>query len=437
MEIYNYLLDHSLTTEYELRKRDCHEDINHGKTVKYADLCSDINPSILDHQKRVSMNDNKILEKITILEDHPIIRQYKKINSKEFYLNSSELWDEVMHLLEENYEQKKIHRIRGCWYNLITEISYYLPIIREEIHKQAIIIPKQIEKKKKKEQFLFKFMGQKFDTRLIYHRQNDNFKVYGELKMADELFLLNNISLQGKLKVSGFGKNLIINTLNNGNMVNTKSKKWSSDDFYIRHVEYDLGKNYLISHFSIMGKQHQSKLFPNYDEKKIHHIRHNEHIKFVDEITPIYVKSFQLMIRRDKSKIWTNLGSFPGNSNRLVEVVHSLSSDIYGRYIRIIPLAFQGEPSFQFAVYTPKVNVVTANNLPSKNITNETNENSFLTKCIEYKLSIPSITTKFISCRNKPRYAKFFKQNPLRHANRQCLKETCKKEMKQYDETIL
>jgi hypothetical protein len=414
----------------DVRKTSRHGDPYHGRSVKYpAGVVYDINPSVVDpHNRILNINNNQILEKRTILEDHPIIQQYKKLYSKKLYLNSSELWDEVMYVLEENYEQKKINRVRGFWYSLETNLSYYLPVLQEKIHKLEII-PKKIERKEKKEQYIFKFMGQKMDTRLIYHRQNDNFKIYGEYKRADETFLLHHVALGGKLKVNGFGKDLVINTLNGyntANMANMKLKKCSSNDFDIRHIEYDLGKNYPISHVSIMGKQHQSNLFPNYDERKLHRIKHGKSITFVDDITPLYVKSFELLIRRDKSKIWTNLGSFPGNTNRLVEIIHELTHGTFGRYIRIVPLSFQGEPSFQFAVYTPKVNHSLSEN------TNIKSSNPSSPELIEYEVSIPCITTKYISSGGNYRFGKFNKYKPLQMNNRQFLKEIHKKEMKQY-----
>lgn len=184
-----------------------------------------------------------------------------------------------------------------------------------------------------------------------YVRKGDNYVKYEEFKEQEIPF--ENVPVYGKVKVETQK-----NTVGYSIVQRKQSRfsiKWNYKPSYVtpyqgtvRDVIIDFEKNIDITGMTISGKQHLIR----YVSTKGTNVS-NDKLDFVEvlETERHFLKQFEVWYRKHESKTWNRIDMFTTTQDRLTSKWISWPT-INAQYVKIVPLSYQGSPSFMFRFYT-------------------------------------------------------------------------------------
>lgn len=115
-------------------------------------------------------------------------------------------------------------------------------------------------------------------------------------------------------------------------------------------LEVDLGADCAVSHISTMGRFPPLMEWPK--ECPAYTVVNEEHVGWENWTT-----RYEVSIRSEGGRSWTNIGVFRGNTDMTSEIVHDLSSVLQSRcvircrFLRFRPVSFRGKPALRVGVY--------------------------------------------------------------------------------------
>lgn len=245
-------------------------------------------------------------------------------------LSHGNLWAIVIdHLTKISVKILEDRRLTDTNQSIVYSKKYFVPIVG----KKLLCTVRKITKTAR---FFSDEASQPLYVRVSSETRRDEFLPYGKVKYA----YLNVPRIYGSLSLSRDYGGVVSHIRPEEHMRHSDGRIESKCKDNGQYAEIDLGKNTVVTHVSTMGKRHD-----------IH--RHGAELHYVEETAKNWVSTYVLYARRDSQHVYTRLGKYSGNTDRLTEVVHELDQPMNVRYLLFVPLSHSNYRTMQIGIFGP------------------------------------------------------------------------------------